>query len=85
MGQISKFGRIGRRPHVKRGVHDIITGEVSLAKRSTTPDWTYRRQVVAKVVDHRSPIMRDQDSVFFFRTVQQDRIGNTGQVRLLRR
>ena len=58
VGLISKFGWIRKSPHVKHGLDDITDGRTL---RNDQQSWAglARRQVVAKVVDHRSPIMRE--------------------------
>jgi len=84
VGLISKLGWIGKRPHVKQSLDDITDGR-ALRHDQQPRAGLARRQMVAKVVDHRSPIMGDQDSAFCCRTIQQHGIGNTVQASLLSR
>ena len=60
---LSKLGWIGKRPHVKQSLDDITDGR-ALRHDQQPRAGLARRQMVAKVVDHRAPIMRHQDSAF---------------------
>ncbi len=84
VGLISKLGWIGKRPNIKHCLDDITDGR-ALRHDQQPRAGLARRQVVAKTVDHRSPIMRHQDPALCCCTVQQHRIGNTVQASLLGR
>lgn len=83
VGLIAKLGWIGKCPQVKQSLDDI-TDHRALRHNQQPGAGLAHRQMVAKVVDHRSPIMGYEDSAFSPNAVQQHWIGNAVQTALLR-
>ena len=73
---IAKRTRIAECPYIDYCLDDIAD-RLALRNDPQPRAGLACRKVVAKVVDHCAAIMRNQDSAFCCRTVEQYRIGNS--------